>query len=227
MASSPADQLKTFNNELMHEKFCNVVMTKMSDIKFVFELESGDVSIAANKTILAASSPVFNAMFNGDLKEKGDVKIVDASPAAFEQFLQFFYKNHVTLSMEHIADVFNLVNKYDVADGRSICINFLKTNLNADNVLLALHLALKFEIDDLNLLCKGVITQNIRKVLGMFDSSDRNAQTQVNGINSKIDPFYSIYPYILDISKRVILCQSDEIRRLQVMNALLRQKFKK
>lgn len=226
MTLPPANQTQTFNNELMHEKFCDVVMTKMSDIKFVFELESGDVSIAANKTVLAASSPVFNAIFNGDLTEKGDVKIVDASPAAFEQFLQFFYKNRVTLSMEHIADVFNLVNKYDVADGRTICINFLKKNLNADNVLLALHLALRFEIDDLKLLCKVVIKENIKRVLKMFDLNNQNAQITVNGINLKIS-FHSIYPFIVDISRDVILCQSDEIHRLQVVNTLLRQKFKK
>lgn len=48
------------------------------------------VKIPAHKKVLAASSPVFDAMFNDLLKENGDVKIGDISANAFREFLQIF-----------------------------------------------------------------------------------------------------------------------------------------
>lgn len=103
------------------------------------------MKIPAHKELLAVSSPVFNAMFNGELKEKSDVKIVDASYEAFKEFLQFFYENKVKLTMGNIVEVLNLVNKYDIAVGSKIVTHFLMENLTSDQILWGLHLAVKYQ----------------------------------------------------------------------------------
>lgn len=59
----------------------------------------------AHKNLLANTSDVFDAMFYGDLKETGDISIVDASDAAFEEFLQYFYQCKVKLTAKNIAEV--------------------------------------------------------------------------------------------------------------------------
>ena len=40
---------------------------------------------------LICRSPVFNAMFLGELAEKGDVKVDDIDPEAFRQMLKYVF----------------------------------------------------------------------------------------------------------------------------------------
>uniref|UniRef100_M8BE88 Speckle-type POZ protein-like protein n=1 Tax=Aegilops tauschii TaxID=37682 RepID=M8BE88_AEGTA len=57
----------------------------------------GDESFAAHKNILAARSPVFNAQFFGDMKERcsARVEIEDMEVAAFRAMLHFIYSDTV------------------------------------------------------------------------------------------------------------------------------------
>lgn len=54
--------------------------SKNADVQFIFNFDEKTMKLPAHKDVLVASSPVFNAMFNGELKEKGNVEIVDATP---------------------------------------------------------------------------------------------------------------------------------------------------
>lgn len=88
----------------MTEKFGNKIETgaceilylneELADVNFLFKNEGKAVKVPANKAILAALSPVFRAMFFGQLQEKGDVDIVDATSDGFKEFLQLFYINN-------------------------------------------------------------------------------------------------------------------------------------
>lgn len=80
--------------------------------------ETGDVvfcidanEISAHRAVLAAISPKYRAQFFGPMAEKGRVMLENISPAAFEEFLQFFYVNDVKLSRQNIEDVFDLCNQ--------------------------------------------------------------------------------------------------------------------
>lgn len=124
-------------------------MLKKPNVRFVLKNGNKTMKIPAHKELLAVSSPVFNAMFNGKLKEKGDLKIVDASYEAFKEFLQFFYKNKVKLTMGNIVEVLNLVHKYDIAVGSKLVEDFLIEHLTADQILWGLHLAEKYQLKNL------------------------------------------------------------------------------
>lgn len=71
-----------------------------ADVHFVFDVEH---RVPAHKNILASESKVFHTMFVGALKEKGQVKITDASPKCFEGF-----------------DLFNLRNTSDITGSLSV-----------------------------------------------------------------------------------------------------------
>lgn len=75
---------------------------------------SSSVRIPPHKILLATDSNVFKAMFYGEMKENGDIRLADVSEAAFKQFLQFFYLNEVELSIELIAEVMYIGHKYNV-----------------------------------------------------------------------------------------------------------------
>lgn len=147
-------------------------MTKWSDVCFTFEEGDDVVKVPAHKDILAASSPVFDAMFNGDLKENGDVKIVDASSSVFKEFLQFFYNQHVNLTINNIAEVLKLVDKYDVAACYPVCGGFLIDHLVIDDILWGLYLAIKFHLVELKEYCTRKIQENFIKVWAMFEIGD-------------------------------------------------------
>lgn len=153
---------KPSNCSKMLKKSIEILKTQYGDVRFCFDCDGDVVKLPAHKGVLSASSPVFNAMFNGDLKEKGDVDIEDASPVVFEKFLHFFYGKPMQLSMENVADVLKLADKYDVEDCLSICVDFLKENSTIDDAVWTLHLALQFQLKDFEMHCLDRIQRNFR-----------------------------------------------------------------
>lgn len=110
---------------------------------FIFESTDGQQDqIPAHKTLLAARSDEFEAMFYGTVKEKGDIKIVNVTAAAFKEFLQFFY---LSLTNKNIAYVINLVNKYNIISGMNFCVSFRRDPLTVHNVCNAYELAILYE----------------------------------------------------------------------------------
>lgn len=82
-----------------------------ADAYFVFE-ETGQLKrISVHKIVLAAAGLVFKTMLYGDLKEEGDVKIVDASSAEFDVFIHAIYDNNEHITPENVANVLRLADK--------------------------------------------------------------------------------------------------------------------
>lgn len=155
-----------YKNETIYGKSHDILVSITADVNFIFETETGGVvKISANKACLSTSSTVFDRMFNGALKEAGDIEIVDVSPAAFKEFLQFFYEHEVKLTMDNIFDVVKLIDKYDVSGGHAICIQFLKENITYKDCVWGLHMAIKFNLDELKDFCIAKIRGNYKVVI--------------------------------------------------------------
>lgn len=201
----------------MLEKFVEIMKTQYADVKFCFDCDGDVVKLPTHKGVLAASSPVFDAMFNGELKEKGDVEINDASPIVFEEFLHFFYGKTMKLSMENVTGLLTLADKYDVKDCHPICIDFLKENLSIDAIVWGLHLALRFQLEDLKEHCMNEIDKNFEKVWNMFDVKDDGT---VQLLSNPDDRFLSekdiegVYRRILAMSKNIISKLTAHVDRL-------------
>lgn len=130
---------------------------RTADVYFVF---SNDVDrLPAHKNILSVGSSVFEAMFYGSLIEKDDILIVDASAAAFKEFLQFFYLNKLRLTSEHIGEVVNLCNKYELLDGLKICEVPLQNSLTNVDMCWGYELAIFLELDQLRQFCEQKIQE--------------------------------------------------------------------
>lgn len=126
-----------------------------ADVHFVFETEDGKCErIASHKFLLIAYSEVFRAMFNGSWKENDDVKIVDASPAAFGEFLKFFYFDEAELTMENVEEVMSLGQKYLVGECVEVCTKYLIENLTNENVCWAYGISLMLDQKDLEKFCE-------------------------------------------------------------------------
>lgn len=194
MASAPND----YANLSMTEKLQKIVVEGTKDVKFIFESNSdinedngppalkyarctagGSTSVGggnvveiwAHKKMLAASSPVFNAIFNGPLKESGDVKIADVSEDAFREFLQIFYNDYVSLTMKNLSQVMELIKKYDVEAGW-LAVDTVFRAIDDRDILWGLHLAVKYQRDNLITFCRLLVEQDIQSICNMVDIDD-------------------------------------------------------
>ena len=83
---------------------------RFSDIKFVVRKMDGESEskqvIPAHKFVLSISSPVFEAMFHGELAETRDsIELPDCDYESLLEFFRFMYSDEVNLSGSNIMGV--------------------------------------------------------------------------------------------------------------------------
>lgn len=133
--------------------------------------ETGDVTflvdsqrIRAHRLVLAAASPKFKAQFYGFNVDAGDIEIPNVSAAAFDEFLQFFYKETITLTIENIEEVLNLAKQSLVDEFVTNCINFLIRIMTSKNICWIYLFAIMYEIDLLRIECERQIKKNTKQI---------------------------------------------------------------
>ena len=134
----------------------------LSDVKFVVPVSTGESEskkvIPAHKFVLAISSPVFFAMFYGQMAEtKDSIELPDCEYESLLELFRFLYSDEVNLSGSNVMQVLYLANKYMVPSLAEKCTEYLRDNLKASNVFSILPHAQTFEDKDLEDRCWEVI----------------------------------------------------------------------
>ena len=150
-----------FNNELL------------SDVKFVVpashnesESRKSQKCIPAHKFVLAISSPVFYAMFYGEMAETADtIQLPDCDYESLLELFRFLYSDEVNLSGSNVMLVLYLAKKYLVPSLADKCTEYLQEHLEASNVFSVLPQAQKFEDKDLEERCWEVIETQTENAL--------------------------------------------------------------
>ena len=151
-----------FNNELL------------SDVKFVVPAshnqserrKSRKCMIPAHKFVLAISSPVFYAMFYGEMAETADtIQLPDCGYESLLELFRFLYSDEVNLSGSNVMQVLYLAKKYLVPSLADNCTEYLQEHVAASNVFAVLPQAQKFEDKDLEERCWEVIEAQTEKAL--------------------------------------------------------------
>ena len=139
-----------FNNDLF------------SDVKFVVRQSDGESEskqvIPAQKFVLSIGSPVFEAMFYGELAETRDS--IELPVCEYESLLELFrymYSYEVNLSGSNVMRVLYLAKKYMVPSLADNCTEYLQKNLDPSNVFTILPTAEKYEEKELVDQCWKVI----------------------------------------------------------------------
>lgn len=175
---------------------------KMADIHFVFDVNGMRERVPAHKAIMAVNSDPFDAMFFGELSEGNVVEIVDATIDAFKEFLRFFYLDKVQLTMENIADVVKLSRKYLLELAPTICERFLMDSLSIENVCFSFGLAIRYDLNDLNVKCEKMISLNTDAVFQSigFKECDKFVLNQILKLQSlsytETDVFHSCMVWV-------------------------------
>ena len=123
---------------------------RLSDVKFVVANSNGETEskqvIPAHKFILAIGSPVFEAMFYGELAETKDtIELPDCDNESLLELFRYMYSDEVNLSGSNVMGVLYLAKKYIVPSLTNKCAEYLKEKLDPSNVFSILPFAQKYE----------------------------------------------------------------------------------
>ena len=148
-----------FNNDLF------------SDVKFVVgggqngQSESKQ-AIPAHKFVLSISSPVFEAMFYGELAETGDkIELPDCEYESLLELFRYIYSDEVILSGSNVMGVLYLAKKYMVPSLADECTKYLQEHLDPSNVFSILPSAQKYEEKNLQERCWKVIDKQTEEAV--------------------------------------------------------------
>ena len=135
---------------------------RLSDVKFVAANSNGESEskqvIPAHKFILAIGSPVFEAMFYGELAETKDtIELPDCDYESLLELFRYMYSDEVNLSGSNVMGLLYLAKKYIVPSLTYKCTEYLKEKLDPTNVFSILPCSLKYEEKALEDRCWKVI----------------------------------------------------------------------
>ena len=152
----------------------------LSDVHFILGKGSERHRIPAHKFVLSIGSVVFDAMFNGGFGEQcnvGEVEIPDVEPPAFLSLLKFLYSDEVQIGPDNVMGTLYAAKKYAVPTLEAACVDFLKTNLGADNAFTLLSQARLFDEPQLAELCLTCIDKNTVDALNAEGFTDIDSET--------------------------------------------------
>ena len=134
----------------------------LSDVKFVVPVSTDKRGrkrvIPAHKFVLAISSPVFFAMFFGQMAEtKDSIELSDCGYESVLELFRFLYYEEVNLNGNTVLQVLNLAKQYMVPSLVDKCTEYLRNILEVSNVFHILVPAQTFEEKDLEDQCWKVI----------------------------------------------------------------------
>lgn len=103
---------------------------RFSDVTLIVE----EKEIKAHKIVLAARSPVFDAMFNSTMKEnlESRVDIDDFSYDEIQELLRYIYTGKVPKLQEQTNRLLVMSDKYDLAELKTMCEQALGANLSIE-----------------------------------------------------------------------------------------------
>ena len=201
-----------FNNDLF------------SDVKFaVPKAAQGSESkqaIPAHKFVLSISSPVFEAMFYGELAETTDsIELPDCEYDSLLELFRYMYSDEVILSGSNVMGVLYLAKKYMVPSLADKCTKYLQDNLDPSNVFSILPSAQKYEEKNLVDRCWKLIDEQIEEALKSdgFATIDRSLLEAVverdTLLISEVELFKAVMQWATKESEKQGLATDVQVKR--------------
>ena len=145
----------------------------LSDVSLVVRSSSDDsdakkskMAIPAHKFVLSICSPVFFAMFNGELSEKSDsIDLPDCEYEGVLEMLRYMYSGEVELEESNVMQVLYVAKKYILPSLAEECIDFLIGNLDVASVFCLLSYAEQYDEKRLVDRCWKLIDRETEEVV--------------------------------------------------------------
>ena len=150
-----------FNNDLLSDVSLAVRASTCED-----DCKKSKMAIPAHKFVLSICSPVFFAMFYGEMAEKSDsVDLPDCEYEGVLEMLRYMYSGEVELNESNVMQVLYVAKKYLVNSLADECIRLLRKKLDPANVFCVLPYAQQYDEQILLDQCWEVIDKNTEEAL--------------------------------------------------------------
>jgi len=114
-----------------------VAEEEMSDVTFIVGTGRKQRKVPAHRIVLAASSPLFEAMlYRPDIPmtdEDFEIVIPNEDPEIFQLLLHCIYTDKVDVNPATIQPLLEIAKKYQIEKMQSICSDFMSHDINVDN----------------------------------------------------------------------------------------------
>ncbi|XP_077968801.1 uncharacterized protein LOC144411715 [Styela clava] len=132
-----------------------------------FNINVGDQSFQVHRTVLAASSEYFEAMFSSNLKEvhDGHINMKDVDQDAIAQCIEFMYKGKADLKLENIKHILHASNLLQMEELTNLCFQFLEINISPINCLSVINLAQMYDRRDLKQQAEKIAIDNFESII--------------------------------------------------------------
>lgn len=203
-----ADQSVRVKSSYALEMFRRQYLNERSaDVFFTFE--ASNERVPAHKLILSSASNVFDEMFYGSSPSAlgGDILIVGYSAKAFQDFLQFFYLDEITLKQSTIKEVVRLLHTHEMPKCLEICGQFWFENYDdrsIDDICMAYECAINLQMEELRTNCERKISikcEEIFKTSG-FQSCSYGVIDRILGLDSLLCDESMVLTACLDWARR-------------------------
>ena len=197
---------------------------RFRDVRFVVPAAEGESDskkvIPAHKLVLSMSSPVFEAMFYGELAEtKDSIELPDCEYESLLELFRYMYSDEVGLNGNNVMGVFCLAKKYMVPSLVDRCEQFLGENLDASNVFSILPFAEKYETRSLMAKCWKLLDKKSEDAFksDAFSTIEKSLLEEVvkrDSLNIKeINLFFAIDNWARKACERQGLIADGEVKR--------------
>ncbi|XP_023234303.1 BTB/POZ domain-containing protein 3-like [Centruroides sculpturatus] len=141
--------------------------TALSDVTFIVGPNTSSKRYVGHRVLLAMTSPVFEAMFYGDMADKSKViRITDIAPIGFENLLRYAYTD--TLKFQTVDDAMltaYAAKKYLLPHLLRECFNYIERNVSPKNACQVYEFAIIMEAHTLVFQCLNTIDRQTYHVL--------------------------------------------------------------
>ncbi|KAL1458618.1 hypothetical protein WDU94_008754, partial [Cyamophila willieti] len=131
-------------------------LAEWADCKFLVGTNEPRTEFLCHKLVLAASSPVFEALFYGSLAIKLDEPVVlpDMDAEHFQLFIKYLYTDILSIpDVDSAHGILYAAKKYLIPHLAQRCVRYLESNLCIDNLLDTLRIAECFKENKLRTTC--------------------------------------------------------------------------
>uniref|UniRef100_A0A0A1X1J5 Kelch-like protein 8 n=1 Tax=Zeugodacus cucurbitae TaxID=28588 RepID=A0A0A1X1J5_ZEUCU len=117
-----------FMDKLMNNICC--FYDEQSLIDVTFKVPNPQSFVPAHRLILAAASPYFKNLFNGDRGNTPVIEINDIESDIFERLITFCYTGQTLLNVDNVAAMLKAAIVLQLEDAATPCVDFLMTHIN-------------------------------------------------------------------------------------------------
>lgn len=197
------------SNCSMVQTFCSEMMKSMNEFREANVLCDvticvGGQTFSAHRTVLAASSPYFKALFastlNSDAADNKPVVLTDIDSECMESLLQYIYTGEIQLTKDNIRAVISAANYLLVSSLKQRCTVYLQKMLTPKNCLSIESTASQFDCELLKSTATSFIRENFIMVAStaeFLDMSMERLRELVASDDTKVDREEQIFEAIM------------------------------